>query len=178
MIVKNLKVPEKVLLLVVILTGVSIMENWDINYSTWRGMNPSKIENNKESILPKIASIKLVFTNNTALDEYCAGNGTDGTPSNPHIIKDIIISDEEEYGILLENINRSLILENITIKNIIPPENPPWPRIGALTINNSANIFIRNCSISNNQGGMSIIESENITVMEGFAWKRSVHLWS
>jgi parallel beta-helix repeat protein len=75
------------------------------------------------SFSPKIqaASIQtyhpsIIIIGNDALDDFCAGNGTSGNITHPHVIKDIEITyDGVQYGIEIKNVDKYLVMDNVNV---------------------------------------------------------------
>lgn len=102
----------------------------------------------------------IIIIGNDNLDEFCSGNDTYGNETHPHIIRDYNI--DANFGgsaIRLENINRTLIIENCTF----------WGALGGfdyagIYLINCYNITIRNCTMINNYYGIFIYSSHNNTI--------------
>ncbi len=93
----------------------------------------------------------------TALDTFCAGNGTDGTLSNPYVLENFTIDAiGSDFGIRLSNIEKFVIIKNCSIFN---------SEIEAsLRLDSCANITIYNCTIDEGFSGISLISSSNCNI--------------
>ncbi|MHA1745562.1 MAG: NosD domain-containing protein [Promethearchaeota archaeon] len=104
----------------------------------------------------------IEILSNEALDNFCAGNGTDGlTPATAHVIQDFYM-DASGSGtvVFLENVTRYLIIQNCFIEM-----SGSSGTDAGIAIINGANIIIRNCVIRNNgRHGIYIQNSNSILI--------------
>ena len=59
----------------------------------------------------------IAINGNAALAAFCAGNGTDGSHSNPYVIQDYVINATTANGIDVENTNAYLVIQNCVVEN-------------------------------------------------------------
>jgi parallel beta-helix repeat protein len=96
--------------------------------------------NSRDITLPLSSNHPTIFINgNTALDNYCSGNGTDGSELHPHVIKDYKIEGSSFNCIEIRNTDRYLILDNLTLLN---------GDMRGIILYNCSNISIKNCNIT------------------------------
>ena len=62
--------------------------------------------------------LPIYINGNAMLNDFCSGNGTAGSYSNPHVIEDYIIDAEGTgSGINIRNTDLYLIIQNCTVTN-------------------------------------------------------------
>ncbi|MFX0100454.1 MAG: right-handed parallel beta-helix repeat-containing protein [Candidatus Hodarchaeota archaeon] len=103
----------------------------------------------------------IVIFNDIELDAFCAGNGTNGTAGNPHIIENYEI-DAGGVGscIFIANTTRYLVIQGCTLNNsgIASDE-------GGIRLENASNIIIFNNTILDNSNGILVRNlSQNINI--------------
>lgn len=72
-------------------------------------------------LVPSASSVhpRIAINNNSELDAFCAGNGTDGLSwETAHVIRDLVITGSVSTpAVQIKNIDRYLIIENCTMVN-------------------------------------------------------------
>jgi parallel beta-helix repeat protein len=102
----------------------------------------------------------ITITYDIWLDEFCAGNGTDGSALNPHVIEDLTIDGGGgDYGIHIWGISKYLIIRNCTVVNA---------RNG-ISITKTNNVIISNNTASGGAAGFYFREAVNLTVTDNTA---------
>ena len=127
------------------------------DYNTWHSEYNDNIIIDNENLQLSKASGRIHINNNwsEAIDaEICTGNGT---YSDPYIIEDWVITTFPESGILIENSNASLIIENCSIGHAADPN----AGIELVNVNNSQ---IINNDCSQNYYGILLQDCNNITI--------------
>ena len=105
----------------------------------------------------------ILINGNSELDDFCSGNGTDGTQSNPHIIENYAIdAGGVGSGIKIQNTNRYLIIRNCTTINSGSDYSPNWD--SGIMLSSSSNINITGCNSFYNEYGLYIEYSQNIVI--------------
>jgi len=114
---------------------------------------------NSTEMLPSSTDGTINIDGDTALDTFCAGNGTDGLSwSTAHVIKDLtIISGDDEYCIFLGNTTRFLVIQNCTLEG-------PGSGGVCISLDSCTNINISRNVIRNNHNGIYLDSSEHVTV--------------
>jgi len=107
-------------------------------------------------------SNSIFITSNAKLDAFVAGNGTTGlTIESAHRIENITIqTNPEEYGIFIQNVDRFLIIRNCSIYSI----NSADSKESGIEIRLSKNIIIDNCSISDHNIGIMLLDSHQVLI--------------
>ncbi len=107
---------------------------------------------------------KIYLDGNVELDSFCSGNTTTGLNwAEAHVIGNFSIDryDERENCISLLNIDRYVILRNVTLETYYSGISIP-----ALHLNNVSNIRIENLTVSNSGYGILLVDSTNCTVQD------------
>ena len=98
----------------------------------------------------------IYIDGNAALDAFCAGNGTDGTEGNPHIIEGYTIDGGIGTAIEILNTDLYLIIQDCTIQGMTGTDS-----IG-IHLYLSQNVTITSCAISTaGQYGIYLEDSDN-----------------
>lgn len=100
----------------------------------------------------------ILIDGNLALSEFCAGNGTDGTETNPHIIENYHINLNSSAGIEIRNMNARLLILNCKL------DNGEFIDTIGIKIINCTNLTIMDCIIKNVDWSISIESSSNISI--------------
>jgi parallel beta-helix repeat protein len=128
--------------------------------------------NNISHLKSSLVHDPLYIANNTELDDFCSGAGTDGLSwDTAHIIEDLELegriptTEFDRHGaapIELINIDRFLIIRNCVIYN------STWTMEGVgIYINRCKNIKITKCAIRDcESGGVIVRDSQDILVTE------------
>ncbi len=119
---------------------------------------------NKLNVPDSAADSPISLVGNDALDQYCAGNGTDGLSwDTAHIIgnKSIEINSEDVEGISLTSISRFLRLINCTVVS----NNLEESRYG-LFLDRCSNIYVENSSFRRYYHGVFLSYSNNCTIFQ------------
>ncbi len=128
-----------------------------INYTP---STPNLLENS--IVLPHTAWVSnhdpIVISGDEALAAYCAGNDTDGSWNNPHVIKNYIIDANGGDGITISNTRLHLRIQNCTIFNATGTF-----KMG-ISLANSHNVTIYNNTFSNDYIGMHLNTATNCSV--------------
>ena len=101
---------------------------------------------------------------NAELNAFCAGDGTDGTENNPHVIENYVIDISSEpfsNAIIIQNTNLYLIIQNCRITACGYSDEGNHPSIGLW---NCSNVAIRNNVIANAYIGIYLESSGNNVV--------------
>src|SRR6056297_752099 len=131
--------------------GISTkLSNEDINLNT------------NEVLRPRSATEHgpIYINGNAELAAFCAGNGTDGTESNPHIIEgyEIDLSTHSDPGIEISNTDLHVIIRNCSITN--GAENYD----NGIYLWNCTNVNITKNELTNNDEGIYLSSSSNNTI--------------
>lgn len=101
-------------------------------------------------ISPSILHSPIYLDGNSAIDAFCAGNGTTGSVSNPHVLQNFEIT-TGGTAISLYNINKYVIIRNCNLTN---------PGTG-IYLENCRNINVSHCFISGS-GAYGIMYSQSL----------------
>lgn len=106
----------------------------------------------------------IIIDGNDQLDAFCAGNGTSGNETYPHVISgyDIFVG-TSVGGIYLKNTDRHVIIENNRAWNSTNMALLPVPA-GIVCIN-ATNAIIKNNTLESNLIGVGIYDSFSITIL-------------
>jgi parallel beta-helix repeat protein len=121
------------------------------------------------SFSPLVAEVhsKILIDGNTALDGFCAGNGTSGNYTHPHIIEDYEIdASGSGSGFDIRNTDLYLIIQNCTVIN-------SGPNDAGFEFYNCYNVKIFGCNSSFNHNGFKLESSSNNTLSGNDAWENS-----
>ncbi|MHA1475998.1 MAG: right-handed parallel beta-helix repeat-containing protein [Promethearchaeota archaeon] len=137
------------------------------------GLNPvspgnmQKTEKIGENLLisPLTAEVhsEISIIGDTALDDFCDGNGTDGSSwANAHVIKDYIIdAGADGNAIEINDTTLYLIIQNCTVTN-----SGSGVFDAGIYLNNCTNVKITGCNSSNNNNlGFYLYESSNNSLL-------------
>ena len=97
-----------------------------------------------------IASIlhaRIVIDGNDELNDFCAGNGTDGTASNPHVIQYYEFTQDMATQISLSNTNLHVVVLNCTISS----SGDIYSMDMGINLNNATNVRITQCWFERNK---------------------------
>ena len=94
---------------------------------------------------------------NAALASFCAGNGTDGTQSNPYIIQNYEINASTAIGIDIENTNACLVIRDCVI------ENGNGSEFG-IYLEHTTSVNVSNNTLSKIANGIGVDTSSNTTI--------------
>lgn len=132
------------------------------DYNTWQSEYSDNINVDNDNLQLSKMSGRIHIDNNwTEAREagICTGNGT---YSEPYVIKDWVITTFPESGILIENSNASLVIENCSIGHAADPN----AGIELVNVNNSQ---IINNDCSHNYYGILLQDCNNITISGNIA---------
>ncbi len=103
----------------------------------------------------------IFISGDKQLDAFVAGNGTEGTYENPHIIENFIIhTGTDEYGIFIQSVDKHLILRNC----VIYATDTAFSEKNGIEIRISTNVIIENCSVSYHEIGIMLLASFFVTI--------------
>ncbi|MHA1474334.1 MAG: right-handed parallel beta-helix repeat-containing protein, partial [Promethearchaeota archaeon] len=98
---------------------------------------------------------------NSALEAFCAGNGTDGLSwETAFTIENYSITSGNESGIFINSTDKFLIINNCSIENFLASNEY------GIEIQNCSNILITMCSLINNTYGIYLDSSTNNTLTQ------------
>ena len=141
-------ISKKLIILIFVIFILSIFNSYRTNEQLSNFNFEEKIKLESSEIHEPI-----LINNDQELNEFCSGNGTDGTKENPHIIQNYEISTTQN-GIQILNTTLYLIIRNCSISS---------DEVGIL-LNNCTNIIIENCNINANIG-ISLNYSTQINIL-------------
>lgn len=136
------------------------------------GINPvspgniQKTEKIGENLLisPLTAEVhsEISIIGDTALDDFCDGNGTDGSSwANAHVIKDYVIdAGASGSAIEISDVTLYLIIQNCTVTN-----SGSGGIDAGIKLQNCMNVRITGCNSSNNNLGFYLYESSNNSLL-------------
>lgn len=109
------------------------------------------------AILPQYHG-SFIINGDAELDAFCAGNETDGTETNPHVIENFeILYDGAQNGIMIINTSRYLNIQNVNVSEFKVALNSK-----GLYLLNAEHITILDCHFVNNSYGI-FLENTNKT---------------
>ena len=111
--------------------------------------------------------------NDTSLAAFCAGND-DGTQSNPYVIQNYVIDATNANGIVIENTNVYLVIENCVLENTVEYGECSYHGIKLV---NCSNIDISNNFINSNDYGIYLGASSNNTLTNNTFEKNNVGIY-
>ncbi len=113
--------------------------------------------------------VPIVIKNNTQLDLFCAGNGTDGlTPATAHVINNVVI-DGAWNGtcIKISNVDRHLVLWNVTVTRAGYSEYSPAD--AGIMLSNCSNILINASAAIRNEVGIWLKDCHDCVIANSTA---------
>ncbi|MHA1999825.1 MAG: right-handed parallel beta-helix repeat-containing protein [Promethearchaeota archaeon] len=111
---------------------------------------------------PASYSIPLIFQNNSDIVDFCSGNGTDGTASNPHVIQNITFfyNNYFDYMVQIRNTDLYIIIRNCTF------DGNGTITFSQLFLQNATNVRVENCTfISSVSNNVAVFSSTNFTAI-------------
>ncbi|MBD3185257.1 hypothetical protein GF325_00400, partial [Candidatus Bathyarchaeota archaeon] len=113
-----------------------------------------------KGITPAPMPATVIIDGNSALDGFCGGNGTNGTPGNPHVIENItfIMDDDMKDLLVIKNTNLHLIIRNCTFLG-----NSTFTGTNLL-IENVSNTIVQNCSFIHGVDQLELSHVNNVSV--------------
>ena len=132
--------------------------------------NPTYLAESADDTTPKAngAHDPISIDGNDALIAFCAGNGSDGSESNPYIIQNYEIDATSGSGIDLSNIDLYLNIQGCTISG----EGSQSPGIN---LGNCGNITITNNSIYETGYGIYVMDSSSLNISNNICYKSGVN---
>jgi len=95
------------------------------------------------------------------LSQGIVARGT-GTHDDPYLIEDLIIADSTgDYGLVVENINAYVVIENCEISNVVAQQAQ-----GGLVIRGCSNITVRNCNVHDNELGIRLSHCTDVSLLD------------
>ncbi len=111
-----------------------------------------------------IVHVPINIAGNVQLDNFCAGNGTDGSALKPHVISGFQIdASGSTYAIQVNDTTRFVVLENNALENYKNPYGSVYNSAGVL-LRNASNILVKNNTFQKNFNGITILSSSNVTI--------------
>lgn len=84
-----------------------------------------------------------------------------GTHNDPYLIENLIIADSTgDYGLVVENINAYVVIENCEISNVVAQQAQ-----GGLVIRGCSNITVRNCNVYDNELGIRLSHCTDVSLL-------------
>ncbi|MFX0102788.1 MAG: right-handed parallel beta-helix repeat-containing protein [Candidatus Hodarchaeota archaeon] len=107
----------------------------------------------------------IIINNNSELELFVAGNGTNGTAGNPHVISNYYINcNNSSQGIFIQNTDLHLTIENCRISNASFKLGDTVD--SGIQLINVSNVLFKNNTFDYNYNGVSFYNSTNITLIE------------
>lgn len=104
-----------------------------------------------------VAHDSIFIDGDGALAAFCAGNGTNGTQSNPYIIQNYVINAPTAIGIYIENTNACLVIRNCVV------DNGNGSEIG-IYLENTSSVNVSNNTLSKIADGIGLESASNTTI--------------
>ncbi|MFX0100188.1 MAG: nitrous oxide reductase family maturation protein NosD [Candidatus Hodarchaeota archaeon] len=132
------------------------------------------------SIALSTITSSIYLGNNTALDAFCAGNGTNGSESNPHVIEGLTfqIGNSDDYCLKLSNTDLHVIIKDCIFDgesweglnlykcanvNVIDCIFKVWGE--GLVIDESNDVMVSECEVRAHNNGIGLYKSHNCTLV-------------